>query len=78
MFSHSSQDYSSIFLFTEVDLMPVLDVIVGSILGPIIAIGAIILIAIVLAVVGIIMLIAWIMKRTMDKKCRENEEISAK
>ena len=58
--------------------MPVLDVIVGSILGPIIAIGAIILIAIVLAVVGIIMLIAWIMKRTMDKKCRENEEISAK
>lgn len=58
--------------------MPVLDVIVGSILGPIIAIGAIILIAIVLAVVGIIMLIARIMKRMRDKKCRENEEISAK
>ena len=54
--------------------MPILDVIVGSILGPIIAIGLIILIVALLVVLGIIMLIALFAKRRLDKKQAQREE----
>ena len=52
--------------------MPILDVIVGSILGPIIAIGLILLIVGMFVILGIIMLIALIIKRITDKKREED------
>ena len=52
--------------------MPILDVIVGSILGPIIAIGLILLIVGLFVILGIIMLIALIIKRITDKKREED------